>query len=122
VCLDDRGYSQFNELFFRRGDPFFYAFDLVWLNGEDLRNRPLLERKTALRELAPASSRLLYLDHLENDGRALFAKACELDLEGIVAKQKSGIYFGETNRTTWHKIKNPEYSQARDREELFERA
>jgi ATP-dependent DNA ligase len=37
VCLDQYGRSQFKELMFRRGQPFFYAFDLLWLNGEDLK-------------------------------------------------------------------------------------
>jgi bifunctional non-homologous end joining protein LigD len=38
VCLDRFGRSQFYELMFRRGQHFFYAFDLLWLNGEDLRS------------------------------------------------------------------------------------
>ena len=61
------------ELMFRRGEPFFYAFDLLWL----------LERKRRLRELClqrhGSANRLLYLDHLERNGSGLFAKACELD-------------------------------------------
>ena len=51
VCLDDKGNSLLNELFHRRGQPYYYAFDLLWLNGEDLRPRPLLERKQRLREV-----------------------------------------------------------------------
>ena len=38
VCLDGDGNSLFNELLFRRGQPYFYAFVLLWLNGKDLRN------------------------------------------------------------------------------------
>jgi ATP-dependent DNA ligase len=45
VCLDRLGRSQFYELMFHRGEPYFYAFDLLWLNGQDLRELPLLERK-----------------------------------------------------------------------------
>jgi bifunctional non-homologous end joining protein LigD len=41
VCLDERGHTQFNTLMRRRGDARFYAFDLLWLNGEDLRTLPL---------------------------------------------------------------------------------
>lgn len=51
VCIDDQGHSQFNELLFRRGTPNFSAFDLLHLNGKDLRNLPLIERKRALRKL-----------------------------------------------------------------------
>jgi ATP-dependent DNA ligase len=54
----------------------------------------------------------------ENDGRELFEAACELDLEGIVAKRKGDAYGAET---PWYKIKNPTYTQAEGRRELFER-
>jgi ATP-dependent DNA ligase len=48
----------------------------------------------------------------------LFQAVCELDLEGIVAKRRDGAY--DPKATTWWKIKNVDYSQARDRWELFE--
>ena len=48
VCLDDRGVSQFTQLLRREGDPLFYAFDLLWLNGKDYRRLPLLEKKQQL--------------------------------------------------------------------------
>jgi ATP-dependent DNA ligase len=48
VCLDAEGRSIFNELLFRRGSPIFYAFDLLYLNGRDLRQLPLTERKEKL--------------------------------------------------------------------------
>jgi bifunctional non-homologous end joining protein LigD len=51
VCLDSEGRSIFNELLFRRGCPIFYAFDLLYLNGRDLRQLPLVERKEKLREI-----------------------------------------------------------------------
>jgi Arm DNA-binding domain len=69
-----------------------------------------------------AANRLLYLDHLERNGSGLFAKARELDLEGIVAKWKSGQYVATDRRSSWVKIKNRNYSQLEGREELFERA
>ena len=50
VCLDSAGRSIFTPLLFRRSEnPCFYAFDLLWLNGRDLRKQPLLERKRLLR-------------------------------------------------------------------------
>ena len=52
---------------------------------------------------------------------ALFQRICELDLEGIVAKQKFGPYVAEREQSTWFKILNREYSQKDGREQLFER-
>jgi bifunctional non-homologous end joining protein LigD len=64
VCLDGDGCPQFVELLRRRGDPIVIAFDLLSLDGHDLRELPLLERKGALRRIMPArSTALLYLDH-----------------------------------------------------------
>ena len=54
-------------------------------------------------------------------GTALFQRVCELDLEGIVAKQKSAPHVAEREQSTWFKILNREYSQKDGREELFER-
>jgi bifunctional non-homologous end joining protein LigD len=51
VCLDAEGRSIFSELLFRRGCPIFYAFDLLYLNGRDVRQLPLIERKEKLRSL-----------------------------------------------------------------------
>jgi bifunctional non-homologous end joining protein LigD len=48
MCLDSQGCSQFKQLLYRRGRAVFYAFDLVWLNGADLRQTPLVERKRKL--------------------------------------------------------------------------
>jgi ATP-dependent DNA ligase len=51
VALDESGPNQFNELLFRRGEPRFYAFDLLWCEGKDLRFDGLQERKRKLRGL-----------------------------------------------------------------------
>jgi bifunctional non-homologous end joining protein LigD len=119
VCLDEHGRSQFYELMARRGRPCFCAFDLLWVDGYDLRGRPLIERKARLRDLIPDTSwSLLYVDHIEQRGVALYEKICEMDLEGITAKRKNGLY---REGATWFKIKNPDYSQAEGRGELFDR-
>ena len=119
VCLDAAGRPQFYQLLARKGRPYYYAFDLLWFDGKDLRDRPLLERKAKLRSLVPEkNSRLLYVDHIEARGVALFERVCEMDLEGIIAKRKKGLY---REGTTWHKIKNAPYSQAEGRGELFDR-
>ena len=63
----------------------------------------------------------MYADHIEQHGEALFQRVCELDLEGVVAKLKSGPYVSEREHSTWRKILNPNYSQRVGRDELFER-
>jgi bifunctional non-homologous end joining protein LigD len=94
VCLDSRGHSQFYDLMFRRAQPVFYAFDLVWLNGKDLRQLPLLERKEHLRELILKSNcpSIINAQSIEGSGTVLFSQICEHDLEGIVCKRKSSVY------------------------------
>ena len=61
VCLDESGKSQFNELLFRRGEPRFYAFDLLWFNGKALRFDALSERKRQLKAIITKRIHLLLL-------------------------------------------------------------
>jgi bifunctional non-homologous end joining protein LigD len=120
VCLNDRGEPQFADLLYRRDEPWFYAFDLLWLDGQDLRDLPLVERKRRLRALVPSQgSRLLYLDHVVGRGTDLFRAVCERDLEGIVAKHAESPYR-ELPRS-WVKVINTHCSQLRDLHDLFER-
>jgi bifunctional non-homologous end joining protein LigD len=121
VCLDKRGRPQFRDLLFHRGGPCFFAFDLLMSDGRDLRTEKLTDRKQELRRALtglPKTSRLQYVDHVEQHGTALLQRVCEMDLEGIVAKHSLAPY---TTDTTWFKIKNRSYSQMQGREELFER-
>ena len=105
----------FYELMRRRIPQHYYAFDLLWLDGRDLRHQPLIERKRLLRGLVRPP--VLYADHFEARGLDLFKAACERDLEGIVAKLATGGY--EPAATTWVKIKNPTSSQAEGRADFF---
>ena len=119
VCLDAAGKPQFYDLMFRRADPYFYAFDVLMLDGRDVRDLPLVQRKKALRRVVPRhADRLRYLDGVVGRGVDLFRTVCDLDLEGIVAKRLDGIY--DPAVTTWLKVKNAKYTQARDRWELFD--
>lgn len=121
VCLDKHGKSQFYSLMFRRAPAYFYAFDILELNGKDLRSIPLIDRKRRLKRLVPAiPSPLLYVDFVEGSGEELFRLVCREDLEGIVAKWKYGLYDCNSV-SSWVKIKNPAYTQIVGREELFER-
>ena len=94
------------------------------LAGKDWRSEPLTDRKQELRRLLAKVSPplpLRYVDHVDGFGKALFERVCELDLEGIVAKHKSGPYVTDRESTTWFKILNRKYSQKQGREEFFER-
>src|SRR5262245_3983747 len=65
VCLDADGRPNFKKLLIRRDWPFFYAFDLLALDGEDLRDLPLMERKRLLRAIMPrVESRVLLVEHV----------------------------------------------------------
>ncbi len=122
VCLDGHGRSRFNELLYRRGEPCFVAFDVLWADGEDMRYLPLIDRKLRLRSIVPRQpSRLLYCDYVESHGTDLFRLVCEQDLEGIVAKWKGGPYLSADGETSWLKIRNRNYSQMQGRREQFER-
>lgn len=83
----------------------FHAFDLLHLNGKDLRDAPLLERKKALRRLLKgAPPALVYVDHFEADGPTVFEHACEMGLEGIVSKRADSPYRSG-RQESWLKLK-----------------
>ncbi|THK34016.1 DNA ligase D [Ensifer sp. MPMI2T] len=84
----------------------FQAFDLLYLDGYDLRRVPLIERKRVLRELlGDAAGTIAYVDHLELDeGEAIYRHACEMGLEGIVSKRK-GAPYRSGRQESWTKTK-----------------
>jgi bifunctional non-homologous end joining protein LigD len=86
----------------------YFAFDLHELDGDDLRRRPLEERKQALREVVERSGRgatvIRYSDHVIGNGPRFFTEACRTGLEGIIAKRR--VEPHRAGRTTgWLKIK-----------------
>ena len=120
VCLDRDGRSDFSSVVFRRGQPFYCAFDALMLDGRDLRRLPLLERKALLFGALPrVASRVRYVDHVFEQGVEFFKLACAQDLEGIVGKWERGTYQ-MTGGTSWVKVKNPTYTQIEDRADLFD--
>jgi bifunctional non-homologous end joining protein LigD len=119
VCLDAAGKPRFYDLFRRRGEPVFYAFDCLYREGEDLRSKPTIERKRILKDLVRGQPRILYANHIETHGIDLFKLVCEQDLEGIVAKHRWASYGSES--LPWVKVLNPAYSQHEGRREFFDR-
>jgi bifunctional non-homologous end joining protein LigD len=88
----------------------FYAFDLVWLNGQDRRAVPLLSRKERLRELLPSrSDRLIFVGHVREYGTLLHRMACRYNLPGIIAKRADIAYDWTSMRSGWIEIRNPRY-------------
>jgi bifunctional non-homologous end joining protein LigD len=84
---------------------FLYAFDLIELNGDDLRRDPPEVRKTTLASIvAKAGPGIRFNEHIEGDGPTVFAHACKLGLEGIVSKRKDSTY--RSGRSDWLKMKN----------------
>jgi len=76
-----------------RSDPVYCAFDLLWLNGSDYREKPLLHRKAVLRQIVPSGSPCVLHDtEIMERGVDLFRVACERNLEGIVAKHRDSVY------------------------------
>ena len=81
---------------------------------------PLIERKQRLQKLLSKSKLpgVIYASHIEEKGTALYQEVCERDLEGIICKRKDSVY---SSRARWLKVKNPNYSQAEGRREMFEK-
>jgi bifunctional non-homologous end joining protein LigD len=111
VACGDDGIASFDRIRYRRHDEgvFLYAFDLIELDGDDLRRDPLAVRKATLASvLARAAPGLRFNEHMEEaDGPLVFAHACKLGLEGIVSKRKDSRYRSGRS-PDWIKSKNPE--------------
>jgi bifunctional non-homologous end joining protein LigD len=102
------GKSDFDKLRSRAHDAAvcLYGFDLIELDGEDLRPAPLEARKGKLEKLLARSDGIRFSEHLDGDGAIIFAHACKLGLEGIVSKRRDLPYRSGRCRA-WVKIKNP---------------
>jgi bifunctional non-homologous end joining protein LigD len=110
VCCDESGVPVFQMLRQRRNEPmvFLYAFDLLQLDGRDLRREAIEVRKAALAKLirgaGPGLQLSEYLDG--HDGAIVFDHACKLGLEGIVSKRRGSRYVSGRS-ALWLKSKNP---------------
>jgi len=110
VACDDHGLAIFERLRYRRHDhvAFLYAFDLLELDGADLRREPLEMRKATLTSLlAKVGPGLRLNEHIQHeDGEVVFRHACKLGCEGIVSKRLGSRYTSGRSRD-WVKMKNP---------------
>jgi bifunctional non-homologous end joining protein LigD len=91
----------------RATNAMLYAFDLLELNGKDLRPLPLVDRKAKLEKLlAGAAAGIVFNEHTDQDGATVFEHACRFGFEGIVSKRLTAPYRSGPSRD-WIKVKNP---------------
>jgi bifunctional non-homologous end joining protein LigD len=83
---------------------FYYLFDLLYLNGYDLREVPLIHRKALLKDAFMYHNPVRFTAHRERDGEAYYGEACHKGLEGVIAKRADSIYVSKRSRD-WLKFK-----------------
>ena len=121
VCCDERGVAVFDVLRHGGNDAsaFLYAFDLLELDGLDIRREPIETRKAILARMLRHSLRGLRLNHhiVHKKGAAIFQHACKIGAEGIVSK-RLGSKYQSGRSSDWLKFKNPKAPAVRrEREE-----
>jgi bifunctional non-homologous end joining protein LigD len=109
VVVDDEGRPDFQALQHYQGTGndhlMYYVFDLLYFQGHDLTNQPLLRRKELLKKILPSGPRIRYSDHIVRDGVLYFTVVREKGLEGIIAKHSQSTYeIGKRSRQ-WLKMK-----------------
>jgi bifunctional non-homologous end joining protein LigD len=115
VALDEHGISRFQLLqnaLNTSANLRYGAFDIMFLDGEDLRDLPLVERKKRLKRVLPKQPLLIYSDHWPEHGKRVFHEAEKLGLEGIMAKRARSRYLSGARSRDWLKIKTGKRQEA----------
>lgn len=116
IALDTNGKPDFQALQNAEREPaaISYAiFDLLYMDGVDLRNQPLIERKKLLQTLLKnAPPRLIYSDHVLGKGKAYFHAAEKKNLEGVMAKDGDSVYLPGMRAQSWLKLKTVKRQEA----------
>jgi bifunctional non-homologous end joining protein LigD len=109
VAVDESGLAVFQSLQNWQNTPVrlqYFIFDILWLDGYDLTQIPLIERKRILKEVLPQDDEVLkYSDHVIGSGKEFFQAAVSQGLEGIMAKRANSIYQTDKRTDNWVKIK-----------------
>jgi bifunctional non-homologous end joining protein LigD len=110
VACNGDGLSIFEKLRWRHHDErvFMWSFDLLALDGQDLRREPIEVRKATLASVLRCRAGLQFNQHLEHPGDIVFRHACKMGLEGIVSKRLGSRYVSGRSRD-WLKFKNPSH-------------
>ncbi|CAN5532927.1 hypothetical protein BH23BAC1_BH23BAC1_50680 [soil metagenome] len=116
LVLNDKGFPDFEALQTWRseadGHLAFYIFDLLWLEGFDLMNVPLINRKQLIQQIAPNNSSIKHSEVLEVSGTEFFKLADQMGLEGIIAKKAQSTYTPDLRSKEWLKIKTQKHQEA----------
>jgi bifunctional non-homologous end joining protein LigD len=107
-ALDAHGRSRFQLLqnaLNKRAKLLYVIFDALFVDGEDIREKPLLERKKILKALLPRDPLLRYSEHVAEFGKREFAKAQRAHEEGVIAKRAAGLYYSGKRTREWLKFK-----------------
>ncbi|WP_232538884.1 DNA ligase D [Chitinophaga tropicalis] len=110
ICvLKENGVAHFGSLQNWRseadGDLVYYVFDLLWLNGRNLMDVPLIERRELLKSIMPKSDIIRYSEAFDTSATEFLAAAAQLGMEGIIAKQADSVYVPGNRTRSWLKIK-----------------
>lgn len=109
VVIKENGISDFGALQNWRnetdGDIYYYVFDIMWLDGKDLRDLPLTERKKILQSQVTAEGMLRLSEAFDESGISFFETAKKMGLEGIIAKKANSSYALDSRSKDWLKIK-----------------
>ena len=109
ICaLDAQGRSRFQLLqnaLNKKAKLLYVVFDALFVDGTDIRQKPLLERKKLLKALLPREPLLRYSEHVAKFGKREFAKAQRANEEGVIAKRATGLYYSGKRTREWLKFK-----------------
>jgi bifunctional non-homologous end joining protein LigD len=115
VVLNNKGVPDFSGLQNWRseadGQLAYYLFDILWLDGKDLMNVPLKERRDILRSVVPKDGLIKLSENFEATGSEFFALADKMGLEGIMAKKVDSVYVPDARSKDWLKIKTEKHQE-----------
>ncbi|HEY5970281.1 MAG TPA: DNA ligase D, partial [Chitinophagaceae bacterium] len=110
VVLNEKGISNFGSLQNWRseadGSLFYYVFDIIWLNGYDLKELPLVKRREILKDILPNENIIRVSENFETSAIEFLAAASKMGMEGIMAKKEDSVYVEGDRTREWLKIKS----------------
>lgn len=117
IVMNEKGAADFSDLQAWRseadGHLAYYIFDILWLDGKDLMQKPLAERRELLRSVVPGGDATLRLsESFDAEGKEFFQLAAQFGLEGIIAKKEDSVYTPGIRSKEWLKIKTEKRQEA----------
>jgi bifunctional non-homologous end joining protein LigD len=110
VVLNEKGISNFGSLQNWRseadGSLFYYVFDIIWLNGYDLKSLLLTKRRQILKDILPNENMIRLSENFETTATEFLATASKMGMEGIMAKKEDSVYVEGDRTREWLKIKS----------------